>query len=42
MAERGLDIDHTTTWPWTQTYGPEVNRRLPGGSEAEIVHLAHG
>src|SRR5262249_16700564 len=30
MAERGLTVDHTTIWRWTQTYGPEVYRRLKG------------
>ena len=30
MAERGLSIDHTTLWRWTQTYSPEVQRRLRG------------
>ena len=30
MAERGLSVDHTTIWRWTQTYGPEVYRRLSG------------
>jgi len=30
MAERGLSIDHTTVWRWTQTYAPEVQRRLRG------------
>ena len=30
MAERGLAVDHTTVWRWTQTYGPEVHRRLRG------------
>src|SRR2546430_123486 len=30
MAERGLTVDHTTIWPWCQTYGPEVLRRLQG------------
>jgi transposase-like protein len=24
MAERGLSVDHTTIWRWTQTYGPEA------------------
>ena len=28
MAERGLSVDHVTIWRWTQTYGPEVYRRL--------------
>ena len=28
MAERGLAVDHTTIFRWTQTYGPEVYRRL--------------
>ena len=28
MAERGLSVDHVTIWRWTQTYGPEVCRRL--------------
>ena len=31
MAERGLAVDYTTIWRWTQTYGPEVYRRLHGG-----------
>jgi transposase, IS6 family len=30
MAERGLSVDHTTIWRWTQAYGPEVYRRLSG------------
>ena len=30
MAERGLGVDHTTIWRWTQKYGPEVQRRLRG------------
>src|SRR6516162_9573684 len=30
MAERGLKVDHTTIWRWTQTYGPEVYRPLQG------------
>ena len=30
MAERGLSVDHTTIWRWTQVYGPEVHRRLRG------------
>src|SRR5437016_447660 len=30
LAERGLSLDHTTIWRWTQTYAPEVQRRLRG------------
>ena len=30
MAERGLSVDHTTIWRWTQIYAPEVQRRLRG------------
>ena len=30
MAERGLCVDHTTIWRWTQAYGPEVYRQLRG------------
>ena len=30
MAERGLRVDHTSIWRWTQTYGPEVYQRLRG------------
>jgi len=30
MAERGLSVDHTTIWRWTQAYSPEVYRRLGG------------
>lgn len=28
MNERGLSVDHTTTWRWVQRYAPEVNRRM--------------
>jgi hypothetical protein len=28
MAERGLFVDHTTIWRWTQAYSLEVHRRL--------------
>ena len=30
MGERGLSVDHTSVWRWTQAYGPEVYRRLKG------------
>jgi transposase-like protein len=30
MAERGLSGDHTSIWRWTQTYAPEVYRKLQG------------
>jgi IS6 family transposase len=30
MAKRGSSEDHTTIWRWTQTYAPEVQRRLRG------------
>ena len=30
IAERGLSVAHTSIWRWTQTYGPEVLRRLRG------------
>src|SRR5205085_1128943 len=29
-AERGLSVDHTTVWRWTQRYAPEVECRLNG------------
>jgi IS6 family transposase len=35
MAERGLTVDHTAIWRWTQTYGPEVYRRLQGEVKRE-------
>jgi len=28
IAERGLSVAHTSVWRWTQTYSPEVLRRL--------------
>ena len=40
MAERGLLVDHTSIWRWTQTYGPEVYRRLTRCGEPEILNLA--
>ena len=30
MAERGLSVDHTSIWRWTQAYAPEVYRKLQG------------
>lgn len=30
MIERGLSVDHTTIWRWTQRYAPEVQQRLRG------------
>ena len=30
MMERGLSVDHTTIWRWTQRYAPEVQQRLRG------------
>src|ERR1039457_5991168 len=28
LAERGLEVDHTTIWRWVQRYGPELEQRL--------------
>jgi len=28
LAERGLELDHTTIWRWVQRYGPELKQRL--------------
>src|SRR5262249_2738384 len=28
MAERGLEVDHTTSWRWCQKYGPLIYQRL--------------
>jgi transposase-like protein len=42
MAERGLSVDHTRIWRWTQTYAPKVQRRLRGQAEAQRIDLAHG
>src|SRR5215472_5250445 len=28
MAERGLSVDHTSIWRWTQAYAPEVHRNF--------------
>src|SRR6266545_4109542 len=30
IRERGLSVDHTSIWRWTQRYGPEVYRSLRG------------
>src|SRR5512133_1848919 len=30
MAERGLSVDHTTIWRWTQAYGPVAYQHLQG------------
>ena len=28
LAERGLEVDHTTIWRWVQRYAPELEQRL--------------
>jgi IS6 family transposase len=28
MSERGLTVDHVTTFRWVQRYAPEINRRM--------------
>ena len=28
LAERRLEVDHTTIWRWVQRYGPELEQRL--------------
>ncbi len=28
MRERGLEVDHTTIFRWTQKYAPEINKRI--------------
>lgn len=28
LAERGVEIDHSTIWRWVQRFAPELNRRL--------------
>jgi IS6 family transposase len=30
MTERGLSVDHTTIWRWSQKYGPMAYQRLKG------------
>ena len=30
IAERGLSVDHTTIWRWTQRYGPQLYQHLHG------------
>ena len=30
MAERGLSVDYTPIWRWTQAYAAEVQQRLCG------------
>lgn len=42
ILERGISVDHTTIWRWTQRYGPEVYRALRGRGEAQIHDVAHG
>jgi transposase, IS6 family len=27
MAERGLNVDHTTIYPWVQQYAPALEKR---------------
>src|SRR3954468_23060725 len=39
--ERGLSVDHTTVWRWTQRYAPEIECRATWASQAEKVDPAY-
>jgi len=30
LGERGVEVDHTTLYRWTQRYTPELEKRRPG------------
>lgn len=42
MAERGLSVDHTTVWRWTQAYAPEIRQRLQNQVKIEAHDVVHG
>ena len=36
MTERGVAVDHSTIYRWVQRFAPEMEKRLPTGSETPI------
>src|SRR3712207_4550104 len=34
LADRGVDVDHTTVFRWIQAYAPELEKRLCHGNRA--------
>jgi transposase-like protein len=40
MAERGLNLDHTTIYRWVQQYAPELEKRCKASPEADQRLLA--
>jgi len=40
LAERGLEVDHTTIWRWVQRYGPELEQRPAPSSQVDQQILA--
>jgi IS6 family transposase len=40
MSERGVAVDHTTLYRWTQRYAPELEKRSAWVPQPAVVLLA--
>ncbi|MEF8462545.1 hypothetical protein ABEM24_23065, partial [Escherichia coli] len=37
LAERGVNVDHSTIYRWVQRYAPEMEKRLRWGTVAKLA-----
>ena len=43
LAERGVNVDHSTIYRWVQRYAPEMEKRCAGtGVTSRSLPVAHG
>jgi transposase, IS6 family len=40
VAERGVEVDASCIWRWTQAYAPELNKRRRPASQAREQELS--
>ena len=37
MAERGIEVAHTTIFRWVQDYAPELDKRIPDSTSVCVI-----
>ncbi len=42
LAERGVNVDHSTIYRWVQRYAPEMEKRLPARTGVTLPIFARG
>jgi transposase-like protein len=42
LAERGVNVDHSTIYRWVQRYAPEMEKRLSAGTGVTLPIFARG